>query len=93
MEDIVAIVGFFSTVVVLAIGVPLVRAYVRRSEQRGLLPSSDPQVADRLSRIEQAVDAMAIEVERVAEGQRFVTRLLAERPERAGLPSPPNERT
>jgi hypothetical protein len=91
MEDIVAIVGFFGTVIVLAIGVPLVRAYIRRSEQRSLLPSGDPHIGDRLARIEQAVDAMAIEVERIAEGQRFVTRLMAERPERAGLPSPPND--
>ena len=30
-------------------------------------------------RLEQAVDAMALEVERLAEGQRFVARLLAER--------------
>jgi hypothetical protein len=33
----------------------------------------------RLERIEQAMDAIAIEVERVSEGQRFVTRLLSER--------------
>jgi hypothetical protein len=33
----------------------------------------------RDDRIEQAIEAIAIEVERVAEGQRFVTKLLAER--------------
>ncbi len=33
----------------------------------------------RLARIEQAVDAIAVEVERVAEGQRFTTSLLADR--------------
>ena len=32
----------------------------------------------RLERIEQAVDAIAVEVERLAEGQRFATRLLSE---------------
>lgn len=37
-----------------------------------------PAVDDRLSRIEQAVDAIAIEVERMSEGQRFTTRLLAD---------------
>ena len=37
----------------------------------------------RLERIEQAVEAVAIEVERIAEGQRFVTRILAERPQRS----------
>jgi hypothetical protein len=31
-----------------------------------------------MARLETAVDAIAIEVERIAEGQRFVTRLLAE---------------
>jgi hypothetical protein len=34
--------------------------------------------AGRLERIEQAVEAMAIEIERVSEGQRFVTKLLSE---------------
>ena len=34
--------------------------------------------AQRLERMEQALDAIAIEVERISEGQRFVTRLLSE---------------
>jgi hypothetical protein len=33
----------------------------------------------RLERIEQAVDAIAIEVERISEGQRFTTKLLSDR--------------
>jgi hypothetical protein len=33
---------------------------------------------DRMERIERAVEAIAVEVERVGEGQRFVTKLLAE---------------
>ena len=37
------------------------------------------EMADRLNRIETAVDSTALEVERIAEGQRFTTRLLAER--------------
>jgi len=36
-------------------------------------------MADHLNRIETAVDSTALEVERIAEGQRFTTRLLAER--------------
>ena len=36
---------------------------------------------DRLEHLQQSVDAIAIEVERIAEGQRFTTRLLAERGE------------
>lgn len=34
---------------------------------------------ERLARIEQAVESIAIEVERISEGQRFTTKLLAER--------------
>jgi hypothetical protein len=33
----------------------------------------------RLERVEQAVEAIVIEIERVSEGQRFVTKLLNER--------------
>ena len=35
-------------------------------------------VEQRLDRLEQATEAIALQVERVAEGQRFVTRLLAQ---------------
>ena len=46
----------------------------------------------RLARLEQAVDAIAIEVERISEGQRFTTRLLSEQKEaaRQTLPSGAN---
>ena len=38
------------------------------------------ELMDRLTRLDQAVDSIAVEVERIGEGQRFVTRVLAERP-------------
>ncbi len=38
------------------------------------------EIADRVNRIETSVDAVALEVERISEGQRFTTRLLADRP-------------
>jgi hypothetical protein len=47
--------------------------------RRGRPPKELTAIEERLSRIEQAVDAIAVETERVSEGQRFVTRLLAER--------------
>lgn len=37
-----------------------------------------PETSGRLERIEQAVEAIAVEVERVSEGQRFVTKLMSE---------------
>lgn len=79
MEDIVGIVGFFGTVIIVTLGVPLVRAYTRRQEQQSKV--NVPQIDERLSRIENAIEAMSLEVERISEGQRFVTRLLAERDE------------
>lgn len=52
------------------------------------------QVEDRLQRIEQAVDAIAIEVERMSESQRFVTKVLAERLPAPGVAAlPPREHT
>lgn len=37
---------------------------------------------ERLARIEHGVDAIAVEVERISEGQRFTTKLLSERTEK-----------
>ena len=37
------------------------------------------EIAQRLARLEQAVDTTAIEIERISEGQRFTTKVLAER--------------
>ena len=34
---------------------------------------------ERLARVEQAVESIAIEIERVSEGQRFVTKLMSEK--------------
>jgi len=48
-------------------------------------PERQADVEARLERIEQAVDTIAIEMERIGEGQRFVTRLLAERPSQQQL--------
>jgi hypothetical protein len=41
----------------------------------------------RLARVEQAVEAIAVEIERIGEGQRFVTKLLneSERPLPVGI--------
>ena len=70
--------GAFATAIVLAIGVPLARAYSRRMESESKNPRIPSEVAGRLERIEQAVEAVAIEVERISEGQRFTTKLLSE---------------
>jgi len=59
---------------------PVALAWARSIWKRGSQPRSlpDRDTVMRLERMEQAMDAIAIEIERVSEGQRFVTRLLAE---------------
>ena len=42
-------------------------------------PTNNPMIEARLQRIEEAVETIAVEIERMGEGQRFVTKLLAER--------------
>lgn len=86
--EIVAPVAFFATVIALVLGLPLVRARVREMERRahGIIP--DAQAAERLARIEAAVESIAIEVERISEAQRFTTKLLSERPAGALPPRP-----
>ncbi|MFI5230556.1 MAG: hypothetical protein ACHQWU_15905 [Gemmatimonadales bacterium] len=38
------------------------------------------ELAERMNRLDNAVEAVAVEIERISEGQRFTTKLLAERP-------------
>ena len=60
----------------LSIGVA--RAIFRRSARPGPAPAVFTETAQRLERLEASVDAIAIEIERVSEGQRFVTKLLSD---------------
>ena len=48
--------------------------------------STSPFAEARLARIEQAVEAIALEVERISEGQRFTTKLLSEQSRPAPRP-------
>ena len=62
---------------------PIALAYARRLWKRSAPPSPAPaalapEMQERLSRLEHAVESVAVEVERISEGQRFVTRLLGE---------------
>lgn len=61
----------------------------RGSRSAMTVPALPAESGERLERIEQAMDAIAIEVERVSEGQRFVTRLLSERGGAALHAAPP----
>jgi hypothetical protein len=61
------------------VGLPLARALARKWDRESGQPKVPAEMTARLERMEQAIDAIAIEVERISEGQRFTTRLLSER--------------
>jgi hypothetical protein len=89
-EELFFVIPSLATVVML----PLAIAFAIRMLQRGRkqAPAQLPaDLGDRLARLEQMGEATALEVERIGEGQRFVTRLLTDRAdnligEKAGVP-------
>ena len=76
--EIVVPLGAFVTAISCAIGVPLARAYSRKMDAESRNPHLPTEVTERLERMEHALDSIAIEVERITEGQRFTTKLLSE---------------
>jgi hypothetical protein len=68
-------IGFFVMCAVMIIGWPLARAFGRRLERSGPAAAVSPAVAEQLQRIEHTVEAMAIEVERISESQRYLAKL------------------
>jgi hypothetical protein len=73
---IIGVIGLTVTVSMIATSVAQVLTRRRKSQ---IPDASVANIEERLARIEQAIDAMATEVERVSEGQRFTSRLLAEK--------------
>lgn len=87
-EEAYVLGGLFMMVVFLPLSIALARRIWRRSS--AAMTALPKELMDRLTRLDQAVDSIAVEVERIGEGQRFVTRLMGERP----VPEPlPRERS
>ncbi len=61
---------------------PISIAYARRIWRRSakIITTFPQELSDRLQRVEQSVEATAIEVERIGEGQRFMTKIFTEGP-------------
>jgi hypothetical protein len=77
----------FVVVVIAAVAIlnPLIRIFGRRYDRGRQNVQIDAATAAQLQRIEHAVEAMAVEIERLSEGQRFTTKLLAGRAESESL--------
>lgn len=72
----ISIVGIIFVLAPLTMG--FARTIWKRANKPGLPPTAFTETAQRLERLESAVDTIAVEIERISEGQRFVTKLLSE---------------
>ena len=74
-EEYIALSGMFMVLVLF----PIAIAYARRLWKRGgqVVSAIPAHLMERLAQIEQTVESIAIEVERIGEGQRFMTRVFA----------------
>jgi hypothetical protein len=80
-DEVYVLTGIFMFVVLF----PLTIAFARRMWRRGAqaVTQLPAELYQRLTRLEQAVDAIAVEIERVGEGQRYMSRLFSEDSPRA----------
>jgi len=86
------IVASVASFVAIGLGARVLWRMGSHAKPAAITPATDA----RLERLEQAVEAIAIETERISEGQRFTVALLSERlPSRAGerIPELPGART
>ena len=72
-----------STIAVLA---PLTVWFVRSVNKRPTRELPSPLYEQRFDQLQQSIDAIAVEVERIAEAQRFSAKLLKEQSSPAALP-------
>ena len=75
-EEAFVLGGIFMVVVLLPLSIAMARRIWRRSA--AVVTSLPREIGERLSRMEHAIEATAVEVERIGEGQRFLTRLFTE---------------
>ena len=73
-------IAFFVMFAAVIIGFPIMRAIGKRIERGAPVPAQIPaETQAQIQHLMQSVDAIAIEVERISEGQRFAAKMLAER--------------
>lgn len=75
-EEVFVLGGMFIVIVLLPLSIAMARRIWRRSA--AVVTSFPKELADRLFRLEQTTEATSLEVERIGEGQRFLTKLFTE---------------
>jgi hypothetical protein len=84
-DNFMALAGGFTVLVLFPLALALARIMWKRAITRP--PAKDVESDRRMERIEQALDSIAIEIERVSENQRFTTRMLNEANALPALPA------
>jgi hypothetical protein len=81
-EDVAEAIAVVGVIFMFVFVLPMSIAWARRIwRKHAVTISLTPEMTQRLDGIERAVEATALEVERIGEGQRFVTQLMASRAE------------
>jgi prefoldin subunit 5 len=75
-EGVFIVSSLFIVVVLLPISIAIAKRIWRRGA--AAVTAFPQELTERLDRLDQSVDSIAIEVERIGEGQRFVTRVMSE---------------
>jgi hypothetical protein len=75
-EEVFVLGGLFIVVVLLPISIAFARRIWKRSTTA--ITKLPQEIYDRFARVDQGLEAIAIEVERIGEGQRFLTRMQTE---------------
>jgi C4-dicarboxylate-specific signal transduction histidine kinase len=80
-DNTVGVIAILSVFVFFPVAFAFVRMLWKRSNEAPMLrqPAND-EVLRRMAELQQSMDAMSVEIERISEGQRFVTKLMSERP-------------
>lgn len=87
-KDLVPLAGIFSVFVLFPITLAIVRLIWKRSSAPPRAASDQSALKLQLEQIQQSIDTMAVEIERISEGQRYVAKVMNERQLGAGAAEP-----
>lgn len=90
-ETVIALSGMFAVFGLLPLAIGYAIRLLRRPGPPSAPTPRDQRQDERLERMERSIDAMAIELERITEGQRFVTKLMTEQGRALGPGAAPAE--
>ena len=85
-ENVMIVINVFTIFVLFPLAFAFARNLWKRGSRAAVAPAPSGESRERMERLEQGVEAIAIEVERISEGQRFVTKLLSEASPAVKLP-------